>query len=341
MHETSQNTVNWTRKMRVQVGDSCMYCMVRICFVRRCYKMGSMKIRSMVRAGMLCAVYGVFLFVNIITGLWIETVFPYLFALPVLVTALTNDEKSSVPFCALCAMVLLTLMLSSLTTWLFAGSMLLSGYIIGRGLRKNVNVLLLVIASFALLFVINMLSMTIMAAVFGFDLVKETEGFAWIFAYVSPLMIVGLLALFQSLLEAIACALIGVILMMKILPHTFHVALPVTFDVPAWCGWILPLLLGAWGYTAFGMHQPPELLRDVLLALSLVDFELMVWQGYLDMYRNIVRRMHKEKDRKLRVELFAKTFAALVPVLNIYPALTGWVSCISSSFKRSKERGTV
>ena len=81
-----------------------------------------MKTKSIAQAGMLCAVYGVMIFANTLTGLWVGSLFPYLFAFPILICAI--QQTPQVSLCALVAMFILTLMLGSLTTWLIAGSML-------------------------------------------------------------------------------------------------------------------------------------------------------------------------------------------------------------------------
>ena len=83
---------------------------------------------------MLCAVYGVMIFANTLTGLWVESLFPYLFAFPILICAIKQTPQVSL--CALVAMFILTLMLGSLTTWLIAGSMLAAGWVFGWGIHR-------------------------------------------------------------------------------------------------------------------------------------------------------------------------------------------------------------
>ncbi|UNT93162.1 hypothetical protein [Allobaculum sp. Allo2] len=63
------------------------------------------------------------------------------FGLPILLCCLICDQDSKVPLCAFLAMFLLMFMLSGITTWLVAGSMLVCGYVFGRGAIRQKNLL--------------------------------------------------------------------------------------------------------------------------------------------------------------------------------------------------------
>lgn len=280
-----------------------------------------MKIQPLVRSGMLCAVYGVILFLNTAGGLWIETVFPYLFALPVMIDALSTDPKSRMPLWALVAMGLLTLMLSGITTWFFAGSMLISGYVFGRGLRKDRSLLTLLLISVVVLFVVNLLSMTLLAALFGFDQAAELEAFAPFFQMISPVTILTVLAAAESLLESLACGLLAVVVMARIAPRAFHLNLTHSADIPRWCGWIFPVLLILWKI-AFSAGVPVWI-RDGLLLLLLADLILLVWQGYQLLCSLIFKQRKTWSVKKQKLAVFAVTLMVFLPGINLIPAAAG------------------
>lgn len=299
-----------------------------------------MKIRSIVRAGMLCAVYGVFIVLNTVSGLWIESVFPYLFAVPILFAALDGADSPKVTLCAYLAMLILTLLLSSFTTWLIAGGMLKSGYLTGRGLARRQNVLLVFLVVFVLQFVVSFLSMSVLASLFGFDLAAETEMFPGVFSVITPLTFVIALALFESLLESLACILLGVVMMLKILPGSFHLSLPVNLHAPRWSAWIfLPLYL-VWLYLVRSGSENLSALRDVVLCLWLADLELLVWEGYLDSFLKMNRKKARSEQEKKKehIWIFILTFCALLPGLNLIVAAIGFIALVRpSSAKGNKD----
>lgn len=109
---------------------------------------------------MLCAVYGVMIFANTLTGLWVESLFPYLFAFPILICAIKQTPQVSL--CALVAMFILTLMLGSLTTWLIAGSMLAAGWVFGWGIHQRISLVWTAVFCFGVMTLLNYLEVSVL-----------------------------------------------------------------------------------------------------------------------------------------------------------------------------------
>lgn len=310
-----------------------------------------MKIQSIVRAGMLTAVFGVFLFLNTLGGLWVESLFPYFFGLPILLCCLICDRDSKVPLCAFLAMFLLMFMLSGITTWLVAGSMLVCGYVFGRGAIRQKNLFVLCLATMLILFVTDLLSMTVFAAVFGFDVKEELSVMGPFLWMVSPMMILILLAFIESLLETLVAALGCVVLCQRVLHRPVPFKLPENWDVSPWCFWLLLVLWGVWEILVYQNNPALTVWRDLALGLLILDFLLMVWQGYLLQFRKARTAMDelrddpsvqihpsklKKKRKAIQNRLFWMTFLSLMPLLNVYTALTGMYNLVLRTFARKK-----
>lgn len=137
-----------------------------------------MKTRQITRSALLCALYGLVLFINSMAGLAVETYLPWLFALPVMVDSCLYDAKISGT--TMIAMLLMTLMLSGATTWLMASSYLLAGWVFGIGVHRLWSPWVSCLTSFAVLTVVNWISMTLMASLFGFTGEEERALLAWL-----------------------------------------------------------------------------------------------------------------------------------------------------------------
>ncbi len=172
-----------------------------------------MKTRSIARAGMLCAVYGVFLLINALTGLFIESVFPFLFALPILMVAL--DQPRKVSLCALMAMIVLSLMLGSFTTWVIGIGYLIAGWIFGQGIHYKIPMLTSSLLCLMVLGVSNYLQMTVWATLFGFDVQENMQVFTQYLPFISWSAFLFILAFLYALWETISMACVAIMVVLR------------------------------------------------------------------------------------------------------------------------------
>ncbi len=172
-----------------------------------------MKTRSIARAGMLCAVYGVFLLVNTFTGLMIENVFPFILSLPILLVGLEQPRKIS--FCALIAMIVLSFMLGSFTTWVIGISYLMAGWIFGQGVQYKIPMLTSAFWCEIILGLSNYLQLTLWAAVFGFDAQENMDFLAQYLPFISWQTFLIVLACLYSLWETIAVGSLAILVVLR------------------------------------------------------------------------------------------------------------------------------
>lgn len=290
-----------------------------------------MKTKSIAQAGMLCAVYGVMIFMNTLTGLWVESIFPYLFCFPILICALQNDVKVS--FCAMAAMFILTLMLSSLTTWLIAGSMLLAGWIFGSCIHKRISILTASMICFVLMSGLNYLEMSLMAVVFGYDLSVERQFFGYVSQVVSWSTLLLIMAGLMGLLETFALTCMTIVVALKADRKLSVLDLGLKVGIHPLFAWLFTLLFPIWFMSLAGMLELPAGVKDLFVVLLVVCLVAMIGQGTIVLIQKAVQR-----GPSARITLI--TLGAFIPGINLIVAAVGWWSLIrhSSDFKHLKRK---
>lgn len=173
-----------------------------------------MKTRSIARAGMLCAVYGVFLLLNALSGLFLESVFPFIFAIPILIVAI--EEPRSISLCALAAMVVLSFMLGSFTTWVIGIGYLIAGWIFGQGIHYKIPMLASSLCCVVVLGISNYLQITLWAALFGFDAQENMRFLTQYLPFISWQTFLILCACLYSLWETISIGCLAILVDLRL-----------------------------------------------------------------------------------------------------------------------------
>ncbi len=281
-----------------------------------------MKTKSIAQAGMLCAVYGVMIFMNTMTGLWVESIFPYLFCFPILICAIQNETKVS--FCALVAMFILTLMLSSLTTWLIAGSMLLAGWIFGSCIQKRISILSAAAICFVVMTALNYLEIGLMAAVFGYDLSIEQKFFGYVSQFLSWNTLLLILAGLMGLLETFALACMTIAVALKVDRKLSVHDLGLKVGIHPLFAWLFTLLLPIWFLSLAGMLELPTGIQDLFVILLVVCLVALIGQGMIVLIRKAI-----QSGPSIKITLII--LSAFIPGLNLVVAAIGWWSLIRHS----------
>ncbi len=288
-----------------------------------------MKTKSVARAGMLCGVYGVLLLMNTLTGFWVESIFPYLFALPILVLALKEDARLSL--CALAAMLAMTFMLSGMTTWILAGSMLAAGWIFGYGIRRKISILTTSILCFILLFIISLLQLTLLAALFGFDGAQEKEMYQFLEPYISWNGLLVLLAVIEAFLETFAMAALTILLAFKLLKEPQIARLKLKVAISPWFAWIFCVIFPIWLLSISGMVSFHAEVKDCLFFAVLVCLIALIWQGARVLLQKI-------KPSRPFWQVMLVVLGAFLPGMNLAEAAVGLVSLLGQSVFRMRKK---
>lgn len=283
-----------------------------------------MKTKSIAQAGMLCAVYGVMIFANTLTGLWVESLFPYLFAFPILICAIKQTPQVSL--CALVAMFILTLMLGSLTTWLIAGSMLAAGWVFGWGIHQHISLVWTAVFCFGVMTLLNYLEVSVLAAIFGYDMSMEKELFQWISSFLSWNGLLLILSGLMGFLESFALACMSIVVGFKV-DKTLTVAnLGLRVGIHPWFAWMFTLLLPIWFLTLTGVISCPSGVKDLLVILIVVCFCALIVKGASALVRRGLKKRRPSNYTTLTI------LGAFIPGVNLIYAAVGWWSLFRHSF---------
>lgn len=288
----------------------------------------TMKTKSVAEAGVLCGLYGVLLFMNTMGGFWIESLFPYAFALPILIAALR--EESAISLCALAAMFVLTWMLSGIRTLLIAGVMLLAGWIFGWGLRRHISLMWTSLCSLVLLFVLNWLELSALAWLFGFEGVEERQMYALIAPWISWNGFLGLLAFVQAFLETFALACMSLLMALKVLRRAEIVQLKVKVGISPMFLWGFCVIFPIWIMEVLNMVSFPVEIRDLLLFGWLICLMALIFRGCQVM----LARLH---PHAARWQVMACVLCGFVPVLSLIPAATGAAALLRESIGKVRK----
>ena len=153
-----------------------------------------MKTNQITRGAMVCAIYGVLLFLNQQTGLMIEASASWLFVFPVLIyTAMSGPKSGAIVGVA---MALMTFLLGGFTTWFYSWTSLITGYVYGLGLfyqwRNMTNFLICLVFSV----LSNVCTVVVWSYLFGYDLVSEFESFRAIIPFIDRGVVIILFVTF-------------------------------------------------------------------------------------------------------------------------------------------------
>lgn len=283
-----------------------------------------MNTKAITRSAMFCALYGVLIVLNNMTAMSIGSYFPWLFALPMMVDALMFDPKVS----SACfgAMVILTLILGSMTTWLPALSFLCAGFAYGLCIRKQWPFWLRFVVVFGLLFVDEMLSVTVFASVFGYTPEAASEIMSYITHFISWTGFLILSSALLALLEMLVLECLGPILMARLKIHIprrktafFSFQIPVPF---------------AWAALGFGcacfliwtdMLSCPVGLKDFFVIGFFLLFVAFDIQGALYLLVRMARKPAFWKTLLLMA-------ACVIPPVCFLVALYGWAGTVKRSY---------
>ncbi|MBB5182406.1 DUF2232 domain-containing protein [Catenisphaera adipataccumulans] len=277
-----------------------------------------MNTQQLTRGAMVCAIYGLLLFLNQQTGLMIESSASWLFVLPILVyTAMYGAKVAGIAALAMC---LMTFLFGGFTTWFYSWLSILSGYVYGSGVfrrqKNSVNFLLVFLISF----VSTILMVYLWAAVFDLDLMSDFKMIVQYFPSVRWDAFVLAVVVAMALLEALCIHLVGILLCTRLRIAMRPLNGIDSIESPRWVG-IVSLVI--WLVYFFGQSMvklSPEWQTAVQAALFLdamaLDFYGVVY------FMTLTVRKGSRKRAPLAI------LGAFIPVLQILWILSGEMDCL-------------
>ena len=129
--------------------------------------------RMLCEGAMMCALTALLLLINRVAGGMIETAFPWLLVFPLLVYCARYGVRAALICCV--SILLLSLMLCTFTTLFYVFSASLCALAYGSGVRRGAANRSLLLRTGLISFLSNLLSMVVLASLFGYDHAEEAK----------------------------------------------------------------------------------------------------------------------------------------------------------------------
>ena len=129
--------------------------------------------RMLCEGAMMCALTALLLLINRVAGGMIETAFPWLLVFPLLVYCARYGIRTALICCV--SILLLSLMLCTFTTLFYVFSASLCALAYGSGVRRGAANRSLLLRTGLISFLSNLLSMVVLASLFGYDPAEEAK----------------------------------------------------------------------------------------------------------------------------------------------------------------------
>lgn len=125
------------------------------------------KVKRISEGAMMLAIIGLFLLLNLMSATFMESALYWIISFPIIIYTLKYGMKSGylLSFCALT----LTLLLSSFTTIFYVCSSVMVGLIYSYGLIHKKGSIYLLVSTFIVNLITNVLTMIVFASLFGFE----------------------------------------------------------------------------------------------------------------------------------------------------------------------------
>lgn len=278
------------------------------------------KTKDIAAGAMMCAVYGLLLMANTMTGLGVEGYFPFLFGLPLMVYMLNPKYSAAAGWVVFLSMVVLTFLLSSITTWLNALAILSGTYLITLSTRKGKNVLGGFLLGWTAVAVVNWLSMTVLASIFGYDLNEDIELFKSLSWLASPSTLILLVSVVIGFMEAMTIYLFEKVLCMKMHRPSPKLRISASMQKAGAIGW-LACLLGLVLIDSLPVLKCPVICREILITLAVL---LTIWMDVCGLKASLAWLQSRSRNlSKARLGAFLLTVAAFVPPFNLVLVIAG------------------
>ena len=173
---------------------------------------------------------------------------------------------------------------------------------------------------------LNYLEVSVLAAIFGYDMSMEKELFQWISSFLSWNGLLLILSGLMGFLESFALACMSIVVGFKV-DKTLTVAnLGLRVGIHPWFAWMFTLLLPIWFLTLTGVISCPSGVKDLLVILIVVCFCALIVKGASALVRRGLKKRRPSNYTTLTI------LGAFIPGVNLIYAAVGWWSLFRHSF---------
>lgn len=277
-----------------------------------------MQTKDITRGALICALYGLLLLLNQQTGAWIETTFSWVGVFPIFIYTMQTNPKAG--FFGLVAMILMTPFFGGFTTWFTFWTFLIIGYLYAIGMKKQIshmkNFIGLLIASWSQ----NALMILFWSSLFGFDLHQDfamiQTFLPWIDFFVFTIMVIGFLALLQSL-----CIHLLAILLMTRLRIPMRPLTPIYQTHASRSFSIASILMCIIFFFSQNVLECSQGIIDFIQIIYFIDIVILIYYGVLYGLRFCIQKQRRKWTFFVILAAFIPGVQLIYAGLGIYDGL--------------------
>ena len=278
-----------------------------------------MNTKQITQGAMVCAIYGLLLFLNQQTALFIESGFSWIFVFPILIyTAKSNGYAG---FICTIAMALETVFFGGFTTWFYSWTSLLIGYVYGLSIQKQwpngmklAITFFFTVISYALIF-------TFWAALFQIDYTTDFEWIHQILPFMNIEAFMGIAVLFLSLLQTLCIHLIAILICVRMKIAMRPIKTVVQIQAPKWVG-IVSIFIFIVFFSSLNMLEYSKGVQNIILVIFFVDLFILDYYGTIYLLNRI------RKNKKCQRQSFWICLGAFTPIVQVVWILLGELDCL-------------
>lgn len=206
--------------------------------------------RKITEGAMMCAIVGLLLFVNRQFADMLESLMYWVLTFPILVYTAKYGVRSSLVTST--SMLLLSFLISSPTTIFYLFSCIVVGLVYGAGVRRNWKNGTLIFLSGIFTFLSYLVTTVLFAAVFGYDPAEDVEMVKTLLEMLNVhtgvdlmktvMIIVILVAVLMSVLQAICVHMIGNLLLSRLQIPVRPMHNVLSIQAPKWSGYLILII---------------------------------------------------------------------------------------------------
>lgn len=277
-----------------------------------------MKTQQITRGAMVCAIYGVLLFLNQQTALTIETTASWIFVFPVLIYTAMNGFQPGLTV-ALC-MGVMSFLFGGFTTWFYSWTSLITGFVYGLGLfyhfRNMVNFLL----CFGFSIASNVCTVLVWAALFGIDAASEFAELKALLPFVDMQVIILISIVGLAFLQALCIHLVSIMVCMR-MHIPYEPLTPLTSIKSSKKVGILSLFIWLFFLLFENVVECSKGLQSFMQLIWILDCIVLILFGTI--YLLHICALHNKKRF-----FFFVLLGAFIPMVNIVWMIIGEIDCL-------------
>ena len=276
-----------------------------------------MNTREITQGAMVCAIYGLILFLNQQTALFIESGMSWIFVFPILIyTAKTNSQAGLI---STIAMGLETIFFGGFTTWFYSWTSLCIGYVYGVSIQKRWQG----ISKLAVTFIFSMISYLLIfflwAKLFEVDYAADFIMIQKFIPYINVTTFILLMVLSLSMLQTLCIHLLASLICMRMRIET--VPLKSIWQIePSRPTGIFSIIIFIVLILGNNVIKYSKGIQNFILILLFIDLIVLDYYGTIYLLKK-----YGNKNRKF---VFLICLGAFIPVINIIWMLLGEADCL-------------